>query len=80
MGKAYREGWERIFGPKSPKVISCPFNLRSDLTIRVDLPTDLHLADLRRFVWYLVTMCDDWEPWRGFPSFAWPEHGDKTTP
>lgn len=71
---AYADGWLRIFGPKPPKVISCPFPLRADLTIRVELPTDLRKADLRRFVWYLVTMCDDWEPEDGFPSFAYPVH------
>jgi hypothetical protein len=73
---AYREGWERTFVPPvpPPTIRRCPFPLRPGMTIDVYLPSDLRLADLRRLVWYLVTMCDDWEPEQGFPSFAWPEH------
>ncbi|MGA9307322.1 MAG: hypothetical protein WBW31_18100 [Candidatus Sulfotelmatobacter sp.] len=74
MGNAYRDGWDRTFGPKeSPRMLRCPFPLRRGLQIEVTLPDDLKLADLRRFVWYLVTMCDDWDEDDGFPSFAWPD-------
>lgn len=72
--EAYRDGWERIFNPKPPVVMHrCPFPLRRGMQIELTLPSDLKLADLRRLVWYLVTMCDDWDVDGGFPSFAWPE-------
>jgi hypothetical protein len=68
--RAYREGWERTFAPKPvPKMLRCPFPLRPGLMINVELPSDLRLADLARFVSYLVTMCDDWNPDDGFPRF-----------
>jgi hypothetical protein len=74
MSKAYRDGWERTFAPKaSPEMLRCPFPLRRGIQIEVTLPSDLRLADLRRFVWYLVTMCDDWDVDDGFPSLAWPD-------
>jgi hypothetical protein len=70
--KAYRDGWERTFRSK-PTIHVCPFNMRRGLVINVELPDDLKLRDLRRFVQYLATMCDDWEPEMGFPVLAWPE-------
>jgi len=74
---AYRDGWERIFGPPAPKITSCPFPLRRGLTITVELPSDLKLADLRRFVWYLVTMCNDWEVEMGLPVLAFSENKER---
>jgi len=66
--QAYRDGWERIFAPKTPEMIRCPFPLRRGVQIDVTLPRDLQLRDLRRFVAYLATMCDDWEPGMGLPG------------
>lgn len=72
--KAYRDGWERVFGPRTPvEMISNPFMLRHDLSIRYEIPRDFALRDLRRLVRHLATMCDDWEPEHGFPVLAWPE-------
>ncbi len=69
----------RIFAPKPPpEMLRCPFPLRRDMQIEVTLPRDLVLKDLRRFVWYLVTMCDDWDVDDGLPGFMWPER-KKTT-
>jgi hypothetical protein len=74
MSQAYREGWERTFGPKAPpELLRCPFPLRKGLIIHVELPRDLELRDLRRFVQYLATMSDDWEPEMGLPVLAFPE-------
>ncbi len=73
MSQAYREGWDRIFGPPPPKIMSCSFPLRRDLMIIVELPSDLKLKDLRRFVQYLATMCDDWEVEMGLPVLTWPK-------
>jgi hypothetical protein len=70
MSAAYREGWDRIFDPPLPRLIRCPFNLRRGLTIHVDVPSDLKLRDLRRFVQYLATMCDDWEVEMGLPVLS----------
>ena len=78
MSQAFREGWERVFGLRPPpKIVLCPFNLRRGLVIHVELPNDFCLRDLRRFVRYLATMCDDWEPEDGLPVLVcWePEDG-----
>ena len=53
--------------------MSCSFPLRRDLMIIVELPSDLKLKDLRRFVQYLATMCDDWEVEMGLPVLTWPK-------
>lgn len=69
----YRDGWERTFAAKPtltpPRMIRCPFKLRRGMVIDVEVPSDLKLADLARFISYLVTMCDDWNPDDGFPRF-----------
>jgi hypothetical protein len=70
--KAYRDGWDRIFTPKPPRMLRTPFPLRPGVQITVEIPADFNLRDLRRFVWYLATMCNDWEPEMGFPSLTWP--------
>lgn len=68
MSRAYRDGWEQVFGAKpAPKVTRHPFPLRRGMVINVDLPSDLRLRDLRRFTQYLATMCDDWEVEMGLP-------------
>ena len=76
MGKAYRDGWEQVFGPKpAPKVTRHPFPLRRGMVINVELPSDLRLRDLRRFAQYLATMCDDWEPEMGLPVLMFASAG-----
>ena len=41
MGNAYRDGWDRTFGPKeSPRMLRCPFPLRRGLQIEVTLPAE----------------------------------------
>ena len=71
MSKAYRDGWEHVFGPKAaPKITRHPFPLRRSMVVNVELPHDLCLRDLRRFVQYLATMCDDWGPEMGLPGLA----------
>jgi hypothetical protein len=69
MSQAYREGWDRTFGPKpAPQLYTNQFRLRRDCQIPVTLPVDFNLHDLRRLVRNLATCCDDWEPDMGFPS------------
>lgn len=76
MSAAYRAGWERIFGPSPPEIHRSSFPLRRGLQIVVELPSDLKLLDLRRFVQYLATMCNDWEVEMGLPVLSWPEKGE----
>ena len=73
MSQRYREGWELLFGPPPPKMHQCLFNLRRGMIIDLNLPDDLKLADLHRFVQYLATMCDDWEPEMGLPKIIFPD-------
>jgi len=73
MNAAYRAGWDRIFGPKTPpKMITNPFNLRKDVRIQYEVPQDFNLHDLRRLVTHLATMCEDWEPEMGWPDVSFP--------
>lgn len=73
MGNEYREGWERTFGPKpAPRMLRCLHTLRRGMRIEVTLPEDLRLSDIRRFVWYLATMCDDWDVNDGMPEIVLP--------
>ena len=65
----YRDGWERVWGPKpAPEMIRTTFPLRPGMQIQVEIPRDLRLRDLARFVSFLVTMCDDWGPDDGVPA------------
>ena len=74
---AYRKGWDRIFAPKvPPQMLRCPFSLRRGIQIEVTLPHDLKVSDLRRFVWYLATMCDDWDTEMGMPEIVFPGQAD----
>jgi hypothetical protein len=47
MTAAFREGWERIFGPPPPEMLNCPFNLRHGMVIGLELPSDLKLREVR---------------------------------
>ena len=62
MSKAYRDGWSRCSDPRPHLITRHPFPLRRGMVVNVELPHDLCLRDLRRFVQYLATMCDDWSP------------------
>ena len=70
MTAAFRAGWERIFGPPSPKMLNCPFNLRRRMVLDISLPSDLKLREVRRFAQFLTTMCDDWDHERGLPALV----------
>lgn len=74
---AFRDGWDRTFGPKLPKrrsqIICNPFPLRRDVTVHYEVPDDFTVADLQRFVRHLATMCSDWEPNLGFPTLTFAE-------
>jgi len=72
---AYRDGWERTFGPKpkaTPRIIRNPYPLRPGLDIRYEIPEDFTIQDLRRLTRHLSTMCSDWEPQMGVAEIAFP--------
>lgn len=71
MSRAFREGWERIFGRK-PGIIRNPFNIRPGLRIHYEVPDDFTVRDLRRLVRHLSTMCEDWEPEHGLAEVEFP--------
>ena len=73
MSQVYRDGWDRVFAPKPPpRMITAPFNLRRGMQVPVVIPEDLVLKDIRRLIYYLHTMCDDWGPDDGFPDLTLP--------
>jgi len=70
-------GGSVYLGRQRPRSRLAHFPLRRGLTITVELPSDLKLSDLRRFVWYLVTMCNDWEVEMGLPVLAFSENKER---
>lgn len=72
MSQAYRDGWDRVFRPKPPHMITNPLRLRPGVEIPITTPSDFKLKDLRRVVYYLHTMCEDWYPHDGFPDLTLP--------
>jgi hypothetical protein len=80
MSQAFREGWDRIFGPRPPVTIhACAFNLRNGMVIEVKLPSDLKFREVRRFAKFLTTYCDEWDPERGLPSLLFDDERVLTT-
>ena len=72
MSRAFRDGWDRVFGPKPEPALRNPFPLRRGVMMHYEIPADFNLADLRRLTQHLATMCHDWGPEMGFPDVVFP--------
>jgi hypothetical protein len=80
---SFGENWDRIFGRKrldAERMYRCPFKIRPGVHVYCEVPESFCVADLRRFVRALGTMCDDWDPEMGLAEIEFRMPTLPTTP